>query len=90
MTDNLPDPISVPERFADVQIVSSLPRQFSWSRFPSHVYVKDPLQRDRYAEMCQIEHWRPRALQEPIQAILFERTALQVRAHLAQREVRDA
>ena len=90
MTDNLPDPICVPELLADVQIVSSLLRQFSWSRFPSLVYLKDPLQREFYAEMCRIEYWSTRTLQEPIQAILFEHTAVRARAQLAQREVRDA
>ena len=90
MTDNLPDPPSVPELLADVQIVSSLLRQFSWSRFLSLIYLKDPLQRDFYAEMCRIEHWSTRTPQDPIQAILFERTAVKARAQLAQPKVHDA
>ena len=78
------------EAFPDMQIVSSLLRQFSWSRFPSLIYLKDPLQREFYAEMCRIEPWSTRTLQERIQSILFERTTVRARVRLAQREVRNA
>lgn len=64
------------EAFPDLQIVSSLLRQLSWTHFLSIIYLKDPLQRDFYAEMCRIERWSTRILQERIQSMLFERTAL--------------
>jgi predicted nuclease of restriction endonuclease-like (RecB) superfamily len=64
------------EAFPDVKIVSSLLRQLSWTHFLSILYLKDPLQRDFYAEMCRIERWSTRTLQERIQSMLYERTAL--------------
>lgn len=64
------------EAFPDTQIVSALLRQLSWTHFLSLIYLKDTLQRDFYAEMCRIERWSTRALQERIQSMLYERTAL--------------
>jgi len=43
------------ETFPDERIVSSLMRQLSWTHFLSLVYLKEPLQREFYAEMCRIE-----------------------------------
>ena len=90
MTDNLPDPLFAPELLADVRIVSSLLRQLSWSHFLSLIYLKDPRQTRLRPEMCRIEHWGPRTLLKRIQSMLFERTAVQARPRLAQREMRNA
>ena len=43
------------EAFPDMQIVSSLLRQLSWTHFLALIYLKEPLQREFYAEMCRIE-----------------------------------
>ena len=51
------------EFFADGEIVSTLSRQLSWSHFVEILQLKDPLQRDFYAEMCRIERWNVRTLQ---------------------------
>jgi len=64
------------EAFPDTKIVSSLLRQLSWTHFKNIIYLKDQLQRDFYAEMCRIERWSTRTLQERIQSLLYERTAL--------------
>jgi predicted nuclease of restriction endonuclease-like (RecB) superfamily len=64
------------EAFPDIQIVSSLLRQLSWTHFLSLIYLKDPLQREFYAEMCRIERWSTRTLQAKIASMLYERTAL--------------
>jgi predicted nuclease of restriction endonuclease-like (RecB) superfamily len=64
------------EAFPDMQIVSSLLRQLSWTHFLSLIYLKDPLQREFYAEMCRIERWSTRTLQAKIASMLYERTAL--------------
>lgn len=70
-------------RFAEVfpneQIVSALMRQLSWTHFLSIIYLKDPLQRDFYAEMCRIEHWTTRTLRKKINSMLYERSALSKR-----------
>lgn len=64
------------EAFADEAIVSTLSRQLSWSHFRELIYLKDPLARDFYAEMCSIERWSVRTLRERVDSMLFERTAL--------------
>jgi predicted nuclease of restriction endonuclease-like (RecB) superfamily len=38
--------------------------------------MDDPLKRDFYAEMCRLERWSTRALQQKINSMLFERTAI--------------
>jgi predicted nuclease of restriction endonuclease-like (RecB) superfamily len=64
------------ELFPDREIVSTLSRQLSWSHFVEILQLKDPLQRDFYAEMCRIERWSVRTLHAKIGGMLFERTAL--------------
>ncbi|MDX9971787.1 MAG: PDDEXK nuclease domain-containing protein [FCB group bacterium] len=64
------------EAFPDMQIVSTLSRQLSWSHFKEIIYLKLPLQKDFYAEMCRIERWSVRTLREKIGSMLYERTAL--------------
>jgi predicted nuclease of restriction endonuclease-like (RecB) superfamily len=64
------------EAFPDVEIVSALRRELSWTHFKALIYLEDPLKRDFYAEICRIERWSTRTLQERIQSMLFERTAL--------------
>lgn len=62
--------------FPDREIVSTAWRQLTWSHFKVLTYLKDPLARDFYFEMCPIERWSVRDLGELIQSMLFERTAL--------------
>ncbi len=68
--------IKFAEVFPDEQIVVTLLRQLSWSHFLSLIPLKDPLQRDFYAEMCRMEQWSVRTLRNKIGSMLFERTAL--------------
>lgn len=64
------------EAFPERRIVSALLRQLSWSHFLAIIYLNDSLQREFYAEMCRLERWSTRTLQERIQSMLFERTAI--------------
>jgi len=64
------------EAFPNKQIVSSLMRQLSWTHFLAIIYIKEPLQRDFYAEMCRLERWSTRTLQKKVGSMLYERTAL--------------
>lgn len=64
------------EAFPDPEIVSTLSRQLSWSHFLELVYLKSPLQREFYAEMCRVERWSVRTLRQKVDAMLYERTAL--------------
>ena len=67
-------------RFADVfstqEIVYALSRQLSWTHLRSLIYIDDPLKREFYVEMCKAESWSTRVLQERLDSMLFERTAL--------------
>ena len=64
------------EVFPDAQIVASLMRQLSWTHFTQLIPVKDPLQREFYAQMCRIERWSVRELASRMDSMLYQRTAL--------------
>lgn len=50
------------EVFPDAQIVATLSRELSWSHFIEILPLKQPLEREFYAEMCRIERWGVRRL----------------------------
>ena len=62
--------------FPDEPIVVSLIRQLSWTHFIALIPLKDPRQRDYYAQMTSAERWSVRTLRERIDSMLYERTAL--------------
>ncbi|WLQ14242.1 PDDEXK nuclease domain-containing protein [Hahella aquimaris] len=64
------------EAFPDPEIVATLSRQLSWSHFTKLIPLKEPLQREFYAQMCRIEHWSVRDLGNRIDSMLYQRTAL--------------
>jgi predicted nuclease of restriction endonuclease-like (RecB) superfamily len=52
------------------------------------IYLKEPLQRDFYAEICRVERWSVRTLRSKIRGMLYERTAISRKpAELAQQEL---
>lgn len=62
--------------FPNEQIVYALRRQLSWTHIRSLIYIDNPLKREFYLEICILEKWSSRQLQERIQSMLFERTAI--------------
>ncbi len=64
------------ERFPNLEKVSALWRQLSWTHFKSLVYLKSDLELLFYTEMCRIERWSTRTLQKQIDSMLFKRTAI--------------
>jgi len=62
--------------YSDEPIVVTLSRQLSWSHFLALLPLKDPLQRDYYAQMASAERWSVRTLRERIDSMLYERTVL--------------
>lgn len=62
--------------FPDEQILSAVRRELTWTHIKTISYIEDALKRDFYLEMCKLEHWTTRALQERIKSMLYERTAL--------------
>ncbi|MDL2254679.1 PDDEXK nuclease domain-containing protein [Bacteroidales bacterium OttesenSCG-928-J16] len=64
------------ETFPDIQIVSTLCRQLSWSHIRLLTYIDDELKREFYTEMVKLERWSFRVFQERINSMLYERTAI--------------
>lgn len=83
------------EVYPDPGIVQSLAAQLSWTHFQRLIPLKDPLQRDFYAEMCRVERWSTRTLAKKIDSMFFERTAISkkpaevARAELAELRAED-
>ncbi|WP_186130415.1 PDDEXK nuclease domain-containing protein [Burkholderia gladioli] len=73
---NLRRMVQFAAKFPDERIVVSLIRQLSWTHFIALIPLKDPLQRDYYAQMASAERWSVRTLRERIDSMLYERTAL--------------
>ena len=64
------------EAFPDENIVATLSQQLSWSHFVEILPLKQPLEREYYAELCRVEHWSVRTLRERIASQLYLRTAV--------------
>lgn len=64
------------ETFPDEEIFSTLRRQLSWTHIKTMMYIDDALKRSFYIEMCKLEKWSSRVLQERIKSMLYERTAI--------------
>jgi len=73
---NLARMVSFAEAFPDGQIVATLSRELSWSHFIEILPLKQPLEREFYAEMCRVERWSVRTLRERIGSQLYLRSAI--------------
>ena len=64
------------EVFQDTGILHTLRAQLSWSHLRLIIAIDDELKRNFYIEMCKLEKWSSRQLQERINSMLYERTAI--------------
>jgi predicted nuclease of restriction endonuclease-like (RecB) superfamily len=62
--------------FPDMEIVNTVCAELSWSHLRQLIGFEDPLKRDFYIEICRLEQWSVRQLQERIKSMLYERTAI--------------
>ncbi len=62
--------------FPDKEKGYTLCNQLSWSHIRFIIPMDNPLQRDFYIEMCKLERWSVRVLQDRIDSMLYERTAI--------------
>lgn len=62
--------------FSDLQIVSSLMSQLSWSHFLQVIPIEDDLARNFYLNMAADQRWSTRTLKAKIDGMLYERTAI--------------
>ncbi|MBD2357020.1 DUF1016 domain-containing protein [Tolypothrix sp. FACHB-123] len=68
--------VLIAEVFPDREILHTLSAELSWSHLKLIIGIEDPLKREFYIEIAQLERWSVRQLQERINSMLFERTAL--------------
>jgi predicted nuclease of restriction endonuclease-like (RecB) superfamily len=73
---NLHHMVRFAQVFPEESTVSALRRQLTWTHLKSLIYVDDPLKRDFYIELCRLETWSSRQLQDRMQSLLYERSAL--------------
>lgn len=64
------------EVFPDEKLVATLSQVLSWSHFIEILPLKQPLEREYYAELCRLERWSVRTLRERIASQVFLRTAI--------------
>lgn len=57
------------EAFPDERIVATLSQQLGWSHFVEILLLKQPLEREYYAELCRVERWSVRTLREQFRSI---------------------
>ena len=73
---NLHNFIKFSEMYTDVKIVQTLSAQLSWSHIYSLIYIKEEIKREFYTQMSIHERWSVRTLQNRMESMLFERTAI--------------
>ena len=73
---NLARMVKFAEAFPDPNILTALRTKLGWTHFRRIIYLDDPFQRDFYAEMCRMENWSTRTLEQKIRSMLYERTAI--------------
>jgi predicted nuclease of restriction endonuclease-like (RecB) superfamily len=64
------------QTYPDPAIVHTLCAELSWSHLRLIAAIDDAIKRNFYADLCRFERWSVRQLQERIQSLLFERTAI--------------
>lgn len=68
--------LRIADTFPEKDNFYALSRELSWTHLRSISYLDNPLKRAFYLELCQLEKWSTRTLQERINTMLFERTAI--------------
>lgn len=64
------------EIFPHEEIFSAVRRELTWTHIKTIIYIEDELKRTFYLELCKLENWTSRQLQERVNSMLFERTAI--------------
>ncbi len=68
--------LRVADIFPEPEILHTVCSQLSWSHLRLIIQIDNPLKRDFYLEICRLERWSVRQLQERINSLLYERTAI--------------
>jgi len=70
------------EIISDEQILHTACAKLTWSHLRNLIYIENELKREFYTQMCIYERWSVRTLQERINSMLFERTAISKKPEL--------
>lgn len=62
--------------FTEDEIGYAVRTQLTWTHLRSLMFIEDELKRKFYMEMTRIEHWDTRTLDQKMDQMLYERTAL--------------
>ena len=62
--------------FQDITILHTVCAKLSWSHLRDIIYLENSIQREFYIQMSINESWSVRTLQERMETMLFERTAI--------------
>ena len=73
---NLQSFIKLNAVFQDITILHTLCAKLSWSHLRDLIYIENILKREFYIQIAIYERWSVRTLQERIDSMLFERTAI--------------
>ncbi len=68
--------LRIAETFPDIKILYAVSRELSWTHLRTIMYLENELKRDFYIQMTRLENWSTRALNDKIDSMLFERTAI--------------
>ena len=60
----------------DITILHTVCAKLSWSHIRNIIYIENPIKREFYIQMAIHERWSVRTLQERMDSMLFERTAI--------------
>jgi len=74
--------LRIAETIPDKEVLYAVSRELSWTHLRSIIYIDEPLKRKFYIEMCRLERWSTRILQERINSMLYERTAISKKPEL--------
>lgn len=62
--------------FQDLTIVHTVCARLTWSHIRTLIYIDDTIKREFYLQMSIHERWSVRTMQERVDSMLFERTAI--------------
>lgn len=62
--------------YQDVEILHAVRAKLTWTHIREIIYIKDHIKREFYTQMCIHERWSVRTLQDRMNSMLFERTAI--------------
>ncbi|WP_309609343.1 PDDEXK nuclease domain-containing protein [Flavobacterium sp.] len=73
---NLQNFIKLNTVFEDITILHTVCAKLSWSHIRNIIYIENDIKREFYIQMATHERWSVRTLQDRIDSMLFERTAI--------------